>query len=137
MARGPYYTDEQDKALLALFDDNPGMQYRELGELAVKYNVAPSHEAKNIGEHISRLVRSRETSLDAEDALLDAEDALDEMKDARHKAFVDAIFKGVEFKMIEGRPRPWLDFPSVINALYTYEPNRMNALFENFESIQE
>ena len=32
MARGPYYTDEQDKALRALFDDNPGMQYIELGK---------------------------------------------------------------------------------------------------------
>lgn len=130
MARGPYYTDEQNKALLALFDDNPGMQYTELGELAAKYNVAPSHEAGNIGKHIGRLVRNRET-------LLDAEDALDEMKDARHKAFVDAIFKGVEVVMMEGRPRPWLDFPCIINALYAYEPNRMNALFENFESAQE
>lgn len=130
MARGPYYTDEQDKALLALFDDNPGMQYKELGELAVKYNVAPSHKAVNIGEHISRLVRSRETSLDAEDAL-------NEMRDASHKAFVDAIFQGVSIRMEDGRPRPWLDFHRVLVALNTYEPDRMNALFENFESAQE
>lgn len=133
MARGKFYTDEQNKALLALYDDNSGTEYVKLGEMAAKYNIAPSHNADQLARQIGRLVADRKAVDEA--AGIDIAD--EDMAEARLAAFTDALFSGVYVKQDSyGVPHLWLDYAKVVRTLNVFAPDRVRAVLENAQEAQ-
>ena len=133
MARGKFYTDEQNRALLALFDDNSGTEYVKLGEMAAKYNIAPSHNADKLARQIGKLVAARTAADDAEGVDIAEED----MAEARLAAFTDALFSGVYVKHDGyGVPHLWLDYAKVVRTLNVFAPDRVRAVLENAQELQ-
>ena len=131
MARGKYYTDEQNAALLAIYDDNKGKQYKELGEIAERYNVAPNHKAENIAVQIGRLVAKREEVRDGEQV------SIDEITDSKGEAFdkfLDMVLGAMTaVRNYDGSLFPKLDYKTTFTALRIYAPDKLNARLERLD----
>lgn len=56
MSRGPFYSNEEDQALFALYEDNQKMKKRDLAKKAQRYGICVERNVDALAQHISILV---------------------------------------------------------------------------------
>lgn len=60
MARGPYYTTDENTRLLALAADHTDKTFVEIAQMAVSYGMFPDRTTKGLAAQLSRLMRQPE-----------------------------------------------------------------------------
>ena len=79
MARGKYYTEEEDKRIRAVCDDNQELvnskKYKVLAEKMQNYGICPNRDIDALSQHISKLSNSEpednEKDVKVEDVISD------------------------------------------------------------------
>ena len=134
MARGKYYTQEEDRSLLALHEDNPGLQHIELAKLAHRYGRCSDRGLNALAQHISQLLRPAdpETTEETEPEEMTIETMIAEVKAAdKYEDFIDLIFRTM--KLHENRMWLQLSFPDIMKWLRENEPTRMGARLKELQ----
>lgn len=134
MARGKYYTPEEDRSLLALLEDNPDLQYIELAKLAHRYGICTERGLSALAQHISQLRRQAdpETTEEPEPEEMTIETMIAEVKAAdKYEDFIDLIFRTM--KLHENRMWLLLSFPDIMKWLRENEPTRMAARLKELQ----
>ncbi len=64
MARGPYYTTDENTRLLALAADHTDKTFVEIAQMAVSYGMFPGRTVKGLAAQLPRLMRQPEKEED-------------------------------------------------------------------------
>lgn len=130
MARGKYYTEDEDRSLLALHEDNPGLQYIELAKLAQRYGICSERGLNALAQHISQLLRPAdpEPAEETEPEEMTIETMIAEAKAKKYDSFIETIFR--TFKLHESGKWLMLSFPDVMKWLRENEPTKLAAKLE-------
>lgn len=132
MARGPYYTPEEDRALLALYEDNKGKQYIMIAKLAQKYGLCTNRTPEALAQHLSALINPPEEKDEEPDAndltTLIYENKYKEVKQ-KYEELMGAIFNNATLAP-NGEDGIYLNLPKLLRHLYIHEPERVNATIE-------
>lgn len=77
MARGKYYTEEEDRALLNLYKDNKNKKLVEIANLAKSYNLCATRSRDALAQHISMLINPPEEEFDGQISMEEMESDLE------------------------------------------------------------
>lgn len=143
MARGKFYTEEEDKVLKALCEDNSGLKYIEMARLAQKYGICPNRNTDALAGHISNLLQPKaEEEITEEDMqkdtdvqLLIVEKERDELK-RKYDAVCKAVISSAEFYDNNSNALK-LNYRSIFAWMYREEPERANARIEELQLLRE
>ena len=147
MARGPYYTEEQDKALLNLYNDmkktNPKAKNVDVADAAIRYNIAgcADRSREGLAQRISFLTNppkevkeSASQEFDIETEMLRAENK--ELR-RRLEGILDAVVGQATLYDNNERLGLCLNYPAINSYLWRNETERVNARIEALQALKE
>lgn len=140
MARGPYYTANENARLLRLFMDNPDKTYVEIAQMATDYEMFPNRTARGLAAQLSRLTRQPEAEEEDHDGqlsfdTLEIDSLRRDLEIARNQLeellciLIDrsALYKGEYFNSLK------YDYPAITKWLRGNYPERISARLEELE----
>lgn len=134
MGRSKSYTQEEDRRLLALHDDNKGLHFSELAKMSQRYGICSERGRRALAHHIAKLLRSEdpETTEDAEPEEMPSETMIAELKAAdKYEDFIDLIFRTM--KLHENRMWLLLSYHDIMKWIRENEPTRMAARLKELQ----
>ena len=138
MARKPYYTNEENDALVALFNDNPNKRYVDLADLALKYRmIAPWRGRDAVAQHISALINvpfTDDKDDDADITTLILEKKNTELSE-KYESLLDAVIGKCE--LYEETVALKFDYQAIRRWIYHHEPERVSARIEELKAARE
>ena len=140
MARGPYYTANENNRLLRLVADNPDKTFVEIAQMAIDYEMFPGRNARGLAAQLSRLTRQSEKeeedhegqlsfdTLEIDSLRRDLEIARSHLEELL-SALIDKaeLYKGAYFNSLK------YDYPAVTKWLRRNYPERIAARLEELE----
>ena len=144
MARGKFYTEEEDKRIMAVCDDNPGMPNADLAEKVKKYGICANRDVNALARHIARILQPKtedeiiteeDMQKDTDVQLLIVEKERDELK-RKYEAVCSAVIGSAEL-FDNNNNALKLNFRSIIAWMYKEEPERANARIEELQLLRE
>ena len=137
MSRGAFYTESEDKRLLAVFNDNPGEKLSAIAERAQKYGICTERDTRALAQHIGRIT-SPETEEPVDD--VDPKAAFWEAVAHHFEDMYLGITKAVlwEARLYKGQHHNslTLDYKKILKWYWENDPESINAAIEAMETIE-
>lgn len=143
MSRGPFYTEEEDRHLLTLFDNSrkidPDINYVDVAALAIAYGTCIGRNIDAIAGHISKLDKARESKMvniaeEEEDIEPGIAVLTKDLRDVRgrYRSLLNVLTKEAYTNNPEKIPILKFDYKAIRQWLWDNEPEYMNAWREDF-----
>lgn len=151
MAKAPYYTEEQDRALLNLHEDmkaiDPNVKYTDVADNAIRYNIAGcgNRSRDGLAQRISFLTTppkektKKETEEEQMEFDVETEMLRAELKDCKRRleGLLDAVIGEAGLYVSKGRAGLSLNYTAIISYLWRNETERVNAKLEALQTEDE
>ena len=134
MARGKFYTEEENKVLKALCEDNNGLKFIDLARLAQKYGICANRNIDALAGHISELLQPQKddaTEDDTDMRLLIVEKERDELK-RKYETVCHAVIGSAEL-FDNNNNALKLNLQAIRTWMNREEPERVNARLEELQ----
>lgn len=138
MARGRYYTEDEDSRLKRLANDmkdiNPNVKWVEIADKAIDYGICPDRPRKALAEHISQIMSEPKVVIGDEDVTLiqeDIDDILTQRDAGLYRSIRKLTFETMTLWEDSGLPR--FNFPETIRWWKEHEPDLLRDRIERLE----
>lgn len=143
MARGKYYTDEENAKLIALIEDNPDAKFVEISDKAQRYGICSNRNRDALAGHISELYKAIHDETEEDDIEYNEEFALVLVYEAKYKEYREKYEKVCDAvigkaTLFENNPNTLkLNFPAIRDWMYTCESQRVLAQIESLQTANK
>lgn len=133
-----YYTEDDNRKLLNVYEDNKKKKFIEIAEIAQRYGICPERGLQALAQHLSKLVDPLEADVDdePEPEIAILKKALS-IAEGKYNGILRAVIGKATLYEGVSRNSLKLNFAEIMRWVWANEPELANAKIEELELEEE
>lgn len=140
MARAVYYTEDDDRKLLNVYEDNKKKKFIEVAKIAQRYGICKERGEQALAQHLSKLVNPPKADAEEEPEIaMQPEPEIAMLKKAlsiaegKYNGILHAVIGKATLYEGVSRNSLKLNFAEIMRWVWVNEPELANARIEELE----